>query len=85
MREDQAAMDYAACNIVLVDRAAAEDKLVRRDDVLASPVSTGPPATVDSLAEQVCERANLMETNLQTLLETFNEGTAVLSSPQNPA
>jgi len=66
-------MDYAACNVVYVDRAAQEDKLVRREDVGSSPSSfnlseraEGPGLT----------RRNTftLDVNLKTLLATFSEG-----------
>jgi hypothetical protein len=68
----EAAMEYAACNVVYVDRAAKEDKLVKRDDV-ALPASTG------SLQNHVegglpVQLPSAVDRNLQTLLKTFSEG-----------
>lgn len=63
----EAVMDYAACNVVYVDRTAREDKLVTREDSSEKKsdftdghAPTSPPETVDA--------------NLLTLLDTFSEG-----------
>ena len=66
-------MDYAACNVVYVDRTAQEDKLVRREDVTsaASKDSTSSSAEGDA---PVRGSSRALEQNLRTLLGTFSEG-----------
>lgn len=66
-------MEYAACNVVYVDRTATEDKLVKKDDLIwpASPSGT------QTFAEEVLpnqSHPSPIDTNLQTLLRTFSEG-----------
>ena len=71
MRE--AVMDYAACNVVYVDRAAREDKLVRREDVGSSPSSFN----ISEHAEGpglIRRNTFTLDVNLKTLLATFSEG-----------
>jgi len=68
----EAAMEHAACNVVYVDRAAKEDKLVKRDD-LALPTSTGSFQNhVDG--DLPVQSPSAVDKNLQTLLLTFSEG-----------
>jgi hypothetical protein len=57
-------MDYAACNVVYVDRTAREDRLVKREDATSAAGSDADiaPSTI------------FLENNLQTLLGTFSEG-----------
>jgi 3',5'-cyclic-nucleotide phosphodiesterase len=57
-------MDYAACNVVYVDRTAQEDRLVRREDATSTAGSD-----VDITPSPIP-----LERNLQTLLGTFSEG-----------
>jgi hypothetical protein len=57
-------MDYAACNVVYVDRTAQEDRLVRREDVTS--IAGGDADIAPSPFP--------LERNLQTLLGTFSEG-----------
>jgi hypothetical protein len=64
-------MDYATYNVVYVDRAAGEDRLVRREDV-PSTVSSPPPTHVGERAP-LPGRAPVSE-NLHTLLGSFSEG-----------
>lgn len=64
------AMDYAACNIVYVDRTAGEDRLLKRGDTLtkshdANSAEAGDPT--HSARKHV-------EDNLRILLEVFSEG-----------
>ena len=78
MRE--AVMDYAACNVVYVDRTAREDKLVKRDDA----TSPGPRDTPPNHAEEYAsahQTPNAVDGNLRTLLGTFSEGMSKL--PEN--
>jgi hypothetical protein len=57
-------MDYAACNVVYVDRTAQEDRLVRREDATSTAGSDA----------DIAPSPILLEKNLQTLLGTFSEG-----------
>jgi 3',5'-cyclic-nucleotide phosphodiesterase len=66
-------MDYAACNIIYVHRAAGEDRLLKRSD--ASQKS--PDADSIGLAvggEPARADHPDVENNIQTLLGTFSEG-----------
>ncbi|TVY60817.1 3',5'-cyclic-nucleotide phosphodiesterase regA [Lachnellula suecica] len=58
-------MEYAACNVVYVDRTAQEDRIVRRDDV------AGVQNHVDGTLP--VQSPSAVDTNLQTLLRTFSE------------
>jgi len=71
-RCEAAAMDYEACNVVYVDRAAREEKLVRREDLISSALTSGPLDHVGD-GPLVPARAVLND-NMQVLLGTFNEG-----------
>lgn len=66
-------MDYAACNVVYVDRAAKVDKLVKREDVIPSVSSIDIADKVDGQAHSR-RYSFTLEENLQTLLATFSEG-----------
>ncbi|KAH6702053.1 BcPDE2, cAMP phosphodiesterase [Leptodontidium sp. 2 PMI_412] len=64
-------MDYAACNVVYVDRSAREDGLVKREDAT-------PTASTDDVLNYVDGHAPVripaaVDANLQTLLGTFSE------------
>jgi 3',5'-cyclic-nucleotide phosphodiesterase len=66
-------MDYAACNVVYVDRAAKGNKLVKREDAILSPSSINVPNHTDGHA--LTQRGSFtLDANLQTLLATFSEG-----------
>lgn len=65
-------MDYAACNIIYVDRTAGEDRLVKRGPGPLSqdnPYSRALPQTEGSVDE-----LRNADRNVQTLLGTFSEG-----------
>ena len=66
-------MDYAACNIIYVDRAAGEDKLVKRASTLLSQEDPHSKVLlqVDGSAHGELRNA---DRNVQTLLGTFSEG-----------
>jgi hypothetical protein len=66
-------MDYAACNVVYVDRTAGEDKLVKRDDA-TSPGSTETPSNHAEEYASAHQSPSLVDDNLRTLLGTFSEG-----------
>jgi hypothetical protein len=68
----EAVMDYAACNVVYVDRTAREDKLVRKDDAISTDSLIDTPNHVQdhALGPRVL---NTVDSNLQMLLETFSE------------
>lgn len=72
-------MDYAACNVVYVDRTAQEDRLVRRDD--ATPFSFDKPSEQSDNYAPVSHGPSPVEENLQVLLETFSEGRYILQVP----
>ncbi|KAF4624014.1 hypothetical protein G7Y89_g14162 [Cudoniella acicularis] len=63
----EAAMEYAACNVVYVDRAAREDKLVKRHD------PTNSATKLQNREPDAVKSPNAVEGNLQTLLGTFSE------------
>lgn len=65
-------MDYAACNVVYVDRTAREDRLVKRDDAISATEDKGPE-TADDYAP-ISNGPSPIDENLQVLLETFSEG-----------
>jgi hypothetical protein len=66
-------MDYAACNVVYVDRTAREDKLVKRDDATSSGSTETPPNHAEEYAP-ANQIPSLVDDNLRTLLGTFSEG-----------
>ena len=66
-------MEYATCNIVLVDRTAREDKLVNREDATLTSSLIDTPKSVEE-NELGTPISNTLGSNLQTLLETFSEG-----------
>jgi 3',5'-cyclic-nucleotide phosphodiesterase len=66
-------MEYAACNVVYVDRTAVEDRLVKRDEI----ISSHPAIKIEDSDHG--SSANLtssspVEGNLKTLLGMFSEG-----------
>ncbi|KAF7879197.1 hypothetical protein EAF04_000395 [Stromatinia cepivora] len=65
-------MDYAACNIVYVDRTALEDKLVRREDVVTNVSTLENSATATDGA--ITPRAiSAVDHNVNILLGSFTE------------
>lgn len=70
-------MDYAACNVVYVDRTAREDKLVKRDDATAPASTETAPNHAEEYAP-VQRSSNSVDESLRTLLGTFSEGTSGL-------
>jgi 3',5'-cyclic-nucleotide phosphodiesterase len=56
-------MDYAACNIIYVDRRAGENRYIKRE---AAP-SESSNANSDG-------EGNYVDRNIRTLLGTFSEG-----------
>lgn len=62
-------MDYAACNVVYVDRSAKEDKLVKRDDAISTE-------SVENVSDGHALRRDPspVRDNVRTLLGTFSEG-----------
>ncbi|KAK6585740.1 hypothetical protein PZA11_002467 [Diplocarpon coronariae] len=66
-----AAMDYAACNVLYVDRTAREDKLVRRGDATSTASPPGRLNHAGGHAPVVLPSA--VDANLHTLLDTFSE------------
>ncbi len=74
-------MDYAACNLVYVDRTAGEDRLIKRGDA--------PLRSYSFKVETNGQRANSSEGvsvhvngNIEVLLEIFSEGT--FAQPHHP-
>ncbi len=59
-------MDYAACNIIYVDRRASVDRCIKREEF-------APP---DSQNANLDGEIRYVDHNVQTLLETFSEGRA---------
>lgn len=68
MRE--AAMEYAACNVVYVDRTASEDRLVKRNDATSATSAN----LQDHDADVAVKKPSPVAGNLKTLLGTFSEG-----------
>lgn len=66
-------MDYAACNIVYVDRTALEDKLMRREDAVSnvSTFENSAPATDGAITPRAI---NPVDYNVNILLGSFTEG-----------
>jgi hypothetical protein len=58
-------MDYAACNIVYVDRAANANRIVRRPDV---------DALAEARAPREAAHLRIVKDNLRAVLETSDEG-----------
>ena len=74
----EAVMDYAACNVVYVDRAAPEERLVKRED------ATSTESSIDILSHSegplpARRNPSAVNANLQTLLGTFSEGSCRFS------
>ncbi|RAL58536.1 hypothetical protein DID88_003984 [Monilinia fructigena] len=65
-------MDYAACNIVYVDRTALEDKLMRKEDVVSnvSTLENSAPATDGAITPRAISPC---DNNVNILLGTFTE------------
>ena len=74
-------MDYAACNVVYVDRTAREDRLVKRDDATSAREDKGPGTADDYYYALVSNGPSPLDENLQVLLETFSEGRSHDQSP----
>ena len=66
-------MDYAACNVVYVSRDHRQDRLVKRDDATSTPSLIDTPNQIEDHAPGP-QPPDAVESNLQTLLETFSEG-----------
>ncbi|CAG8972282.1 hypothetical protein HYALB_00001680 [Hymenoscyphus albidus] len=62
-------MEYAACNVVYVDRTAQEERLVKRHDT----PTTNPAISVQDHDEGNATVPNLVDGDLKTLLGTFSE------------
>jgi 3',5'-cyclic-nucleotide phosphodiesterase len=65
-------MDYAACNVVYVDRAARGDRLVKRKDLLSTALSSSPLNHVEE--HELLPGYAALSDNLQALLGMFSEG-----------
>lgn len=66
-------MDYAACNIIYVDRRAGEDRCIKRD--AARPESSNANAhELPKHDSPVGGEIPHVDRNVQTLLGTFSEG-----------
>ncbi|KAK2630050.1 hypothetical protein QTJ16_000870 [Diplocarpon rosae] len=64
-------MDYAACNVVYVDRTAGKDQLVKRDDATSTASPHSALNEADGCAPVYPPGA--VDANLRTLLDTFSE------------
>jgi 3',5'-cyclic-nucleotide phosphodiesterase len=66
-------MEYAACNVVYVDRTAVEDRLVKRDEIISShpaiKIQNPDDGDVTNLGS-----TSPVDGNLKTLLGMFSEG-----------
>lgn len=75
-------MEYAACNVVYVDRTAQEDRLVKRHETS----TTYPAINVQHHEDGNATVPSSVDANLKTLLGTFSEGTTefpLLPSPRD--
>lgn len=70
-------MDYAACNVVYVDRNAKEDKLARKKESISAKSIENHLG--DGELTPVIAIPTISDTNLRTLLETFSEGESRIS------
>jgi 3',5'-cyclic-nucleotide phosphodiesterase len=66
-------MDYAACNIIYVDRKAGGDRCIKRD---APPPKSFNANAYESPKHEttVSDEVSHVDHNIQTLLGTFSEG-----------
>lgn len=65
-----AVMDYAACNVVYVDRSAREDRLVKNDDPALAHLATKD----DDAIAPTFGNGGHVDVNIRTLLGIFTEG-----------
>jgi hypothetical protein len=66
-------MDYAACNIIYVDRAAGEERLVKRGSTLLSQEDPQSKVLLQ-LDGSANGELRCADHNVQTLLGIFGEG-----------
>lgn len=71
-------MEYAACNVVYVDRTAREDRLVTRGSTNRTEPEHSPSHIESSATAHASQDA--VDDNLRTLLGTFSEGWSRASS-----
>jgi 3',5'-cyclic-nucleotide phosphodiesterase len=66
-------MEYAACNVVYVDRTAVEGRLVKRDEIISShpAINIQHPDDGESTSQG---STSPVDGNLKTLLGMFSEG-----------
>jgi hypothetical protein len=64
-------MEYAACNVVYVDRTAGYDRWVSRGEVELADQDHSPSQMPDRVTHRDQQP---IDHNLRTLLETFSEG-----------
>lgn len=67
-------MEYAACNVVYVDRTAKEDRLVTRDDTLSTSTDQDSAPSLTESHALARRSQSFLDDNLRTLLGTFSEG-----------
>lgn len=66
-------MEYAAFNVVYVDRTAVDDRLVKRDEIISSHPAI-KIQDANSMDHANLGSANPVDRNLKTLLGMFSEG-----------
>jgi hypothetical protein len=66
-------MDYAMCNVIYVDRRAAENKCIKRNPAMPDSISSNAHELPKHDAP-VGDDSIHVHRNVQTLLETFSEG-----------
>lgn len=66
----------AACNVVYVDRAARQERMVRRGEAIVEAAQARPQSRRGRGGDGPFANAGAkkMERNVKTLLETFNQG-----------
>lgn len=65
-------MDYAACNVVYVDRTATRDALLKKEDAKTEGTNTDLLGHLDGHAPDGL--SSTVDANLRVLLDTFSEG-----------
>lgn len=67
-------MEEAACNVLYVDRAAREERLVRRGDKPLKALGATEETRLVDGQTKLDEAERTLYTNVETLLETFSAG-----------
>lgn len=71
-------MDYAACNVVYVDRSAREERLFKSDDPALAHLDVEDG---QGMVAPLIGQDGILDANLCALLKTFSEGTSRYPEP----